>query len=105
MRRTIVAGVMLAAALTSACSTNGGMYKSGDSVNGEFSGWKTAGAVALGILTLGAVAAGAAVGAQNHTTYSPNNVTFVSGNNHVRTYLVNGEYVTCYRTGNMWNCY
>ena len=106
MRRTIVAGVMLAAALTSACSTTGGMYSESDPNNNQFSGWKTAGAVLLGVLTLGAVGAAAYAGASN-PTYSPNtnNVTYVGGDSHTRHYIVNGEYVTCTRTGSFVNCY
>jgi hypothetical protein len=65
---------MLAMALlssVSACSTAGGMYTEGDPVNGEFSGWKTAGAVLLGILTVGAVGAAAYAGASDPApTYS-----------------------------------
>jgi hypothetical protein len=59
---------MLAMALlssVSACSTAGGMYTEGDPVNGEFSGWKTAGAVLVGILTVGAVGAAAYASASN----------------------------------------
>ena len=103
MRRLISAGALIA--LLGACSTNGGMYSESDAANNEFSVWKTAGAVVLGVLTLGAIGAGAYAGAQQPTyTHNPN-VTFVSGNNHVRTYIVNGEYVTCYRTGSYVNCY
>jgi hypothetical protein len=95
-----------AATAVSGCSTTGGMYSESDPQNNEFSGWKTAGAVLLGIVTLGAIGAGAYAGATSHPayTYQPN-VTYVGGNSHVRTYIVNGEYVTCYRTGNYVNCY
>jgi hypothetical protein len=65
---------MLAMALlssVSACSTAGGMYTEGDPVNGEFSVWKTAGAVVLGVLTVGAVGAAAYAGASDPApTYS-----------------------------------
>lgn len=43
-----------------ACSTNGGMYKEGDAVNGEFSVWHT---IALPFAVAGVVAGAAVVGA------------------------------------------
>jgi hypothetical protein len=102
--RLSISIMLVAALMSSACSTAGGMYSSGDPVNGQFSGWKTAGAVLLGVLTLGAVGAAAYAGASN-PTYSNNNVTYVGGNSNMRTYIVNGEYVTCYRSGSIVNCY
>ena len=107
--RMTVSAIALTAML-GACSTNGGMYSEGSATHGEFSTWKTIGAVFLGVLTLGAIGAGAYAGAADSSpryTYTtmPSNVVFVSGNNYQRTYLVNGEYVTCYRTGSYINCY
>jgi hypothetical protein len=100
--RKVITSIMLVA-LLNACSTNGGMYSASDPQNNEFSGWKTAGAVVLGVLTLGAIGVGAYAGATT-PTYTPVNTYYHNGNS-VRTYIVNGEYVTCYRTGSFVNCY
>ena len=64
-------GALLSAALLSsgACSTAGGWYSDGDTVNGEFSAWKSVGAVALGVLTLGAIGAGAYAASTAPTTH------------------------------------
>ena len=105
--RNTVSAVALVAML-GACSTNGGMYSEGSATHGEFSTWKTVGAVFLGVLTLGAIGVGAYAGAADSsgTSYSQtSNVVFVSGDNYRRTYLVNGEYVTCYRSFSTWSCY
>jgi hypothetical protein len=98
--RKIVSALALIA-MASACSTTGGMYSESDPNNNQFSGWKTAGAVLLGVLTLGVVGAAAYAGA-NQPTYSP---TYVDNNSYSRTYFINGTMVTCYRTGNLVNCY
>ena len=101
MRKVIASIVLLG--MLNACSTSGGWYSESDPQNNEFSGWKTAGAVVLGVLTLGAVAAGAAVGASQptHTVYTTPSYSY-SG---YRTYYVNGEMVTCYHSGSFVNCY
>jgi hypothetical protein len=74
-------GLLAIALLSSlnACSTAGGMYTEGDPVNGEFSVWKTAGAVVLGIITVGAVGAAAYAGASDPAptySYSPRPVIY-----------------------------
>ena len=100
MRKVITSIVLLG--MLNACSTAGGWYSESDPNNNQFSGWKTAGAVVLGVLTLGAVAAGAAAGSSSHTT------TYVSpsySHSGYRTYWVNGEMVTCYHSGSFVNCY
>jgi hypothetical protein len=104
--RKLVSCIAITAMLgTSACSTNGGMYSAGSATHGEFSTWKTVGAVFLGVLTLGAIGAGAYAGASNRTYSYSSTPVFISGDNYRRTYLVNGEYVTCYRTGSYIKCY
>ena len=104
MGRNLVSAVALAAML-GACSTNGGMYSESDPANNEFSGWKTAGAVVLGVLTLGAVGAGAYAGAsQPTTTYRPTYTTTYS-HTETRTYMINGELITCHRVGSYVNCF
>lgn len=108
MTRVMRGLMILTLLLSSACSTAGGMYTEGDPVNGQFSGWKTAGAVLLGVLTLGAIGAGAYAGASNShgTTYvSSDEPVFVSGDNYHRTYYYKGQYINCYRTGAFVNCY
>ena len=84
-----------------ACSTNGGMYTEGDPVNGEFSVWKTAGAVVLGIITVGAVGAAAYAGASDPAptySYSPKPVIYqdawgnVSCRNSVTGYVIPASY-------------
>ena len=92
------------------CSTNGGMYSEGSATHGEFSTWKTVGAVFLGILTLGAIGAGAYAGASNGgangTTYvNSDEPVFVSGDSYHRVYYYRGQYINCYRTGSHVNCY
>jgi hypothetical protein len=104
--RNLVSAIALAATL-GACSTNGGMYSESDPANNEFSGWKTAGAVVLGVLTLGAVGAGAYAGASQPTyrpVYTP---TYTSTYSHseTRTYMINGELITCNRVGSYVNCF
>jgi hypothetical protein len=101
--RRLVAGLVLAT-MTAACSTNGGMYSASDPANNEFSGWKTAGAVVLGVLTLGAIGAGAYAGA-SQPTYTPTSTYTTYNGTRVRTYIINGEYVTCYSSGSYVNCY
>jgi hypothetical protein len=100
--RKIVSAIALTAML-GACSTNGGMYSENDPQNNEFSGWKTAGAVVLGVLTLGAIGAGAYAGA-SQPTYTPTYTTSYS-NSETRTYWINGEMITCNRIGSFVNCY
>lgn len=85
-------------ALVSGCSTSGGIYKKGDSVNGEFSPGKTV----LGVVgALAAVAAAVAVGksggggygAPNYAwDYQPGNGQWACRN------TANGEYA------NQYNC-
>lgn len=77
--RKIVSAIALMAML-GACSTAGGMYSEGDPVNGQFSGWKTAGAVLLGIVTLGAVGAAAYAGAADAPAYSPTTTVHCTSN-------------------------
>jgi hypothetical protein len=107
--RNVVRGLaILMFALQAACSTAGGMYTANDPVNGDFSVWKTAGAVLLGVLTLGAIGVGAYAGASsNHgTTYvNSDEPVFVSGDSYHRTYYYKGQYINCYRTGSFVNCY
>ena len=65
--RLAASAVMLLAA--GACSTNGGMYKEGDPVNGEFSVWRT---IALPFAVAGVIAGAAVVGAAAaQPTYTP----------------------------------
>ena len=53
----LVLGMALA---VQACSTNGGMYKENDPVNGDFSVWRS---LALPFAVIGVAAVGAAAGA------------------------------------------
>lgn len=101
MRRLLKALLIAALLTTSACSTAGGMYTEGDPVNGDFSVWKTAGAVLLGVVTMGAIAGAAYAGAQDsHPTYVTPSYSY-SG---TRQYLVNGTLVTCFGSG-VVTCY
>lgn len=100
--RKLISIIMLVAMLN-ACSTNGGMYSESDPQNNEFSGWKTAGAVVLGVLTLGVIGAGAYAGA-SQPTYSTVYTRPSYGYVGPRTYFVNGEMITCYGSG-VVTCY
>ena len=105
MRRLLRALLIAALLTTSACSTAGGMYTEGDPVNGDFSVWKTAGAVLLGVVTMGAIAGAAYAGAQDsHPTYTTTYVTPSYSYSGTRQYLVNGTLVTCSGSG-VVTCY
>jgi hypothetical protein len=65
-------------------------------VNGEFSLWKTAGLVVGSAVVVAAAAAGGAAAAHSQPSYHPT---------YSKTYWINGEMVTCYRTGDVINCY
>ena len=87
--------VLLTAALhTAACSTTGGMYSESDPNNNQFSGWKTAGVVLLGIVTLGAVGAAAYAGAQDtRPVYYPTRQVNCTS---TRYYRGGPVYTSCY---------
>ena len=107
LKRGASAAFAIGLLFNSACSTNGGMYSEGSATHGEFSTWKTVGAVFLGILTLGAIGAGAYAGASNSggTTYvDSDEPVFVSGDSYHRVYYYKGRYINCYRTGSYVNC-
>ena len=103
--RKVIASILLVSML-SACSTAGGWYSEGDPVNGDFSVWKSAGAVVLGAITLGMVGAAAYAGAQDSgPTYTTTYVTPSYGYSGSRTYFVNGTMVTCYGGPALVTCY